>query len=231
MEISHPLATESFSHSWLVDSSHHRSIEPLDGPNRASNHSEETLNFNFNFCVSESPDSLVHADKIFSNGQIMPVFVVNPSRKTEPFNTFNSPSILYSSVPQSRNCSSSSTPHSLFPRKWWKFSKKILQKCFGLLMLAPCHSSTGSRRSTRVDDLDRRSREVKSLSNTPQASPRRSSSSTSFYPGGNWSDSENSIYEAILYCKRSSERLDGQFSSHQGNRVGGVMEKRFHKGV
>ncbi|XP_050204170.1 uncharacterized protein LOC126654142 isoform X2 [Mercurialis annua] len=99
---------------------------------------------------------------------------------------------------------------------------RILQKCFGYIRplcrkitgtrkstnaedrrprrvkiwrKLPC---TGARRSTRVDDIDRRAR--KSWSNLPQASPYIA------YSTNNWCDIESPIDEAVLHCKRSTDK-------------------------
>uniref|UniRef100_A0A803M328 Uncharacterized protein n=1 Tax=Chenopodium quinoa TaxID=63459 RepID=A0A803M328_CHEQI len=66
MDTSQPLATESFSYSWLATESElHKTI--------SNNISETSHNFDFDISISKTcPSSLVHADKLFSNGLILP---------------------------------------------------------------------------------------------------------------------------------------------------------------
>ncbi|KAL5796096.1 hypothetical protein ACOSQ2_000916 [Xanthoceras sorbifolium] len=217
METSQSLATESFSYSWL--SNVKPSFDSLDESLRASLDSyheaistdldykiiksqrfwAEAQNFNFDIPVSLSPAALLHADELFSDGLIKPVYV-DPS-KIEMSHTSDSVTIPPVSSCSSRNIISAYQVHYQFFRKWRKLSKQVLQKCFGYLRPF-CHKVGSSRKSNRVDDIDWRVWEVKSWSNSPQASPRRHAA----YSVGNWSDMESSIYEAILHCKRSVEK-------------------------
>ncbi|GAB4844539.1 hypothetical protein Ancab_037920 [Ancistrocladus abbreviatus] len=208
MEGSQPLATESFSLSWLVNSN--PKIEPLEDSNEAMDGDtvsrrlhHQTQSFDFNVCVGDqSSNPLVHADKLFSNGLIMPVFIKpsNSTTETAAVSISNASSPMHSSPP-SRDPSPRVWTHRFFLKKWRRYSGKILQKYFKLLMPS-CRNRSGSRRNTRVDDLDTREREVKSLSSTPEQSPARST--PDYNPRGNWGDTDRSVYEAILYCKRSN---------------------------
>ncbi|KAH7840188.1 hypothetical protein Vadar_013898 [Vaccinium darrowii] len=93
METSQPLSIESFSYSWLVnqkppsetlDDSRRFSLDASDeayfiemdlqspASKRFFTHSQD---LNFDFPVSQSPLSLVHADELISNGFLMPFFV------------------------------------------------------------------------------------------------------------------------------------------------------------
>ncbi|KAL1546384.1 hypothetical protein AAHA92_22986 [Salvia divinorum] len=180
------LATESFSYSWLTDTAppppNLRQVEDDD---------------NFRFVVPSSTE-LVNADDIFSDGQIMPVYAAAriPPR-TEA-----------ASVP-SRN-------RYYILAKWRRSSKMILHKCLWYV-----HRRIGcSRKRSRVDDLRRK---------VLEASPRRSSSAYSAAEFGDFDygdeyyclridkisptsmspcrdADDNSITEAILYCKKSIEK-------------------------
>ncbi|KAG2720466.1 hypothetical protein I3760_02G036700 [Carya illinoinensis] len=230
METSQPdLATESFSYSWLSNAELPDHLDDLgcipfrassfDGTSHETNskclfskekysercYSElETQNFDFNVPISQSSSSsdLVHADELFSNGIIKPVFR-NPQRIR-----YYSSSIVSNSnnslIPFSSASSSSRTlvptvqVNCPFLRRWKRTlaTGRILRKCFGYLCRPLCRSVLrGSRKCTRVDDIDRRSLEVKSWSSSPQASPEQ-----------RFADMESSIHEAVLHCKRSIEK-------------------------
>ncbi|PIN00656.1 hypothetical protein CDL12_26842 [Handroanthus impetiginosus] len=216
MENSHSLATESFSYSWLTDKKQHYSDQ---------NSSEKEQNFHFDVPFTASPIALVHADEIFSDGHIMPIYVNRSKAETLKTSTY--------SVPQSPIYSSYSLESPFVAKKkvgkWRKSSKRILKKCFGFVK--PLSQTIGfSRKSTRVDDLERKVFEVKTWSNSLEASPRTSlevkkkvdyglkkvkswSSSPRASPvkspscsSNSRGDLESSIHEAILYCKRSIEK-------------------------
>ncbi|KAL5859621.1 hypothetical protein ACOSQ4_000917 [Xanthoceras sorbifolium] len=119
METSQSLATESFSYSWL--SNVKPSFDSLDESLRASLDSyheaistdldykiiksqrfwAEAQNFNFDIPVSQSPAALLHADELFSDGLIKPVYV-DPS-KIEMSHTSDSVTIPPVSSCSSRN--------------------------------------------------------------------------------------------------------------------------------
>jgi hypothetical protein len=212
MEASQPLATESFSYSWL--SNVRPTLDGLDRPFRASldsSHaatskesdyrviksrrcSEESQDFDFEILTSQSPP-LAHADELFSNGVIKPVSV-DPSR-LEVSNYSNNNPAMPSSSSSSRIAIQVVQDNSHFLR-WKKPLERILLKCFGCFRPS-CHKIKGSRKCTRVDDIDRRVSEVKRWSNSPQASPQPSIVCST----GDCCDRESSIYEAVLHCKRS----------------------------
>uniref|UniRef100_A0A5B7B684 Putative membrane-associated kinase regulator 6 n=1 Tax=Davidia involucrata TaxID=16924 RepID=A0A5B7B684_DAVIN len=189
METSQPLATESFSYSWLINKK--PSFDGLNEPFRISldNSDEatseqrkskmvtskgflvEAQNFNFDIPISESPAAFVHADEIFSDGHIIPIYV-DPS-KIEAFNSSNSVPAIPVSALSSKTVCPANKSHCHFLRKWRKSSKRVLQNYFGLLKPL-CRKVGCSRRSIKVDDIDRKVWEVKSWSNSPVASPRQS---------------------------------------------------------
>ncbi|KAL2468986.1 putative membrane-associated kinase regulator 6 [Forsythia ovata] len=223
MENSNPLATESFSYSWLIHKNP-SSDYLIKFPEICTKED----NFKFDFPVSASPFSLVHADEIFSDGHIMPTYVERS--KTESFSTSTSPISSYSLRSRSELFPEGSLEKKLpgQPRstryfilgKWRKSSKRVLQKCFGFVRPF-CKTLGYSRKNIRVDDLDRKVWEVQSWSNSLQASPRPSTAYsevdyelkkigsrespriTASYSCNACADIESSINEAILYCKRS----------------------------
>ena len=201
MDISPYLATESFSFSWLPT----EELQPSNSSNNRLFPSEEDTAHNnyFDFDVSSSSTpSLVHADKLFSNGLIVPGSLNHPYSKSEriPYSAtspgsvalFASPSYNHHGGVGDQTRYSSTKLKRIFqnftPRR--VFSKYL--RC-----LVPVGGSRG-RNGIRVDDVNRKAWEVKSYNcsncNTPQGgiSPMRRESD------------ESSIYEAILYCKRSS---------------------------
>ncbi|PHT61868.1 hypothetical protein T459_34285 [Capsicum annuum] len=141
-----PLATESFSYSWLLDKK--PSIDGLTESPRPSYSShddaEEELQFitylkrslkeeqNFNFDVHPVSES-VCADEIFSDGYIMPRYLDRSKIESfrEAFNNFNTnssvPSTSTPPTPISK-LSNSTTSQADFLEKWRNFSCKILVK-------------------------------------------------------------------------------------------------------
>ncbi|KAH6789256.1 hypothetical protein C2S51_004262 [Perilla frutescens var. frutescens] len=231
MENSKPLATESFSYSWLVDRKQ-QSLDVLTEIIRPTLH-EKDQNFNFDVSLTAFHAALVHADEIFSDGHIRPVYV--DRSKVEALKTSSSvPPSPVSSYTMGNTFDTSKKQWCLVER-WRRSSKRILQKCFGLMR--PLYQTKGcSRKSSRVDDLERKVCEVRSWSNSLQASPRPSSAvdwpdfkkisngaalkkakSWAASPQASprispsrassaWCGDESSIHEAILYCKRSIGR-------------------------
>ncbi|MED6181516.1 hypothetical protein PIB30_019943 [Stylosanthes scabra] len=196
MEASLAIASESFSYSWL--SSNCKNKSPLD------HLLTECKNFNFDPSITHSPVVLVHADELFANGILRPAGeVVEPhydSRENQRF--FDSNRVLDSS----RNGPDSTTQTKLGPSspgklgtnhgilaKWrrstWRtlvYLFRYVNKQFG--------SSSSSRISTRVDDIDKTDLKFGSLrSSSVQASPIVDLHH----------HHENSIFEAVLHCKRS----------------------------
>ncbi|XVF33242.1 hypothetical protein REPUB_Repub17cG0152000 [Reevesia pubescens] len=215
METLQPLAIESFSYSWLSD--HKPSLDGLDEPPRASidnyygGTSEEfdyemvessrflpDQNFNFD-AIAQTPAAFIHADELFTNGFIRPIYI-DPSKR-ESRNTLASLQATLSSSLSSRAETPSGRTHCSFLGRWRKSTQQILRSLFGHLRPF-CHKVGCLRKSTRVDDIDRRTWKVKSWNSSPQASPEQSTTCSM----GDSCYLENSIYEAVLHCKRSIEK-------------------------
>lgn len=201
-----PLATESFSYSWLATESssfsniNHSVLLPED-------HDEPNHNFDFDISMSKTnPSSLVHADKLFSNGLILPQSIdINPSSSSSSSSS-PSPLLVVNPIIIRHHHPSPSSFRKMFLGKWSKFVPgKIISKYVKCLI--PMRESIGRGGRRRVDDVNRIAWEVKSWStnNTPQVvSPIRE---TSPYCSA-WSDiDETSIRDAILYCKTSGNGL------------------------
>ncbi|KAK4418579.1 putative membrane-associated kinase regulator 6 [Sesamum alatum] len=187
MENSQPLATESFSYSWLTDRTPHSSDGVLNNLRLdfLENCSENESNFNFDVHFTPSPTPLVHADEIFSHGHIMPVYV-DRSNVVRALKTSTSvpPSPVSSSYYLESPFLANKNQYCLLGR-WRKSSKRIFRKCFGFVK--PLCRSIGrsrSRKCSRVDDLERKVCEIRSWSNSLEASPRPSSA----YSVVDWSD-------------------------------------------
>lgn len=226
MEPSRPLAVESFSESWLSDAARFSFFSGFDeksfgrspkstsyattiGTRKtlANRFNEESHNFDFgiNPAASECQPYLVHADELFSDGLIRPIFgnplATQVSNYTRASNI--SPSLHVSSISLKNGNPNIQISCCWYLGRWRKLvSKRILKKIFGYLLVVPfCHKIGGSRKSVKVDDIGLRTMEVRSMNNSPQTSPHRSR--VRVYSAVDWYDSESSINDAILHCKKS----------------------------
>ncbi|KAF1896388.1 hypothetical protein Lal_00034086 [Lupinus albus] len=218
METSQTLSIESFSYSWLVnlkpsleslDSSHTTSLDASDEasfiemdprmpPSKRffRNYSHD---FNFDFPISQSPLTLVDADQLFSNGNIMPLFV--ESLKMESYEALNVNHSIVSSSHAPKNvaptkCTSIKRCRTLLSRriflKYLNFLRPLCRKLRG-------HNKSSSNHEAVV----KRTQPVKNKGYFSESSPRISIA----YSEDAWRnscDSESSIYEAVLHCKRST---------------------------
>ncbi|KDP22197.1 hypothetical protein JCGZ_26028 [Jatropha curcas] len=216
METSQPLSIESFSYSWLVNLK--PSLESLDNSLRASlDASDEasfiemdpkmtpskrffrnSQDFKFDFPISQSPLTVVHADELFSNGYVMPLFV--DPLKIESYEVSDSSPALPPSSNTPKVVSAMQTRSSSL-RRCRTLSKKIFHKYFDFLR--PLYRRIrGHRSSSRAENTDTKVQVVKSWLYSTESSPRISVA----YSVDDWRrscDSESSIYEAVLHCKRS----------------------------
>lgn len=192
METSLSLASDSFSYSWLSNSNKFPVDYLDDDPHRVSitsfygdSTSNNSQSFNFSTCISQSNLVLVHADEIFSNGFLLPFFVdpyTQESNQTKIGTSFSSRSF------SSRNMET----HHGFLIRLRKSTWRTLLQFFNQLR----KKVEKSRKSTkvRIEDIDEIDWQVKSLrSNSQKASPI----------GDFYVDHDNSIYEAVLHCKKS----------------------------
>ncbi|XP_044467973.1 probable membrane-associated kinase regulator 6 [Mangifera indica] len=219
METSQPISIESFSYRWLVNLK--PSLESLDNSLRASFDAcdeaafiemdprmppskrfirNSQADFKFDFPSSQTPIALVDADQLFSNGYVMPLFV--DQLKMEAYQVSDSSLPLPSTsshgsklvVPAcKRRCSSL--------RRCRKVSKRIFQKY--LDFLRPLYQRIrGHRSNSRAETGDRRVHVMNTWVYSAETTPRVSVA----YSADDWRkscDSESSIYEAVLHCKRS----------------------------
>ncbi|XP_019433410.1 PREDICTED: probable membrane-associated kinase regulator 6 [Lupinus angustifolius] len=215
MQVSVPLASDIFSYSWLSNS-----IFPFDGlvdphiesvysfygnsefnsiKTNSDNSVAESQSFNFDPSIIHSPFFIVHADELFSDGILRPVFFGPTNLKS--CNTLESDPIQ--TKHGSSFSSKSDSPrtveiHQCFLRRWRKSTRRNLVEFFRYVNKL-CHKVRYSRKSMRIGDIGKTDWKVKSLSNSQPSSPIPITN----HPIGNLHDHENSIYEAVIHCKRS----------------------------
>jgi len=198
METSLPLATDSFSYGWLSN------CKPFANDLQESSTCnsplmEEWKSFNFDISFTHSPSVLAHADELFSNGLIKPLFadpskldscktILASTHQSEPVSSFSSRLVSPRTV---------QIHHGFLTR--WKTSTCRTLRNLSRYVNQLCHRVGSSRKNTKVDDFDKEEWLVNSWSSSHQAS----SKSNSISPIGALHDHENSIYEAVLHCKRS----------------------------
>ena len=225
METSQPLSIESFSYSWLVNLK--PSLDSLDNSLRTSlDASDEasfiemdpkmppskrffrrSQDFKFDFPTSPSPLGLVHADELISNGYLMPLFLdplayeasssSHHHHQSLPINSLHSPK---TGVPSGNSDCSSSL------RRCRRLSKRILQKYLNFLRPLYRRIRGPNKPSSKSSGhVDKRVQVGKSrVFSSETASPRISVAySADEYCWRKSCDSDSSIYEAVLHCKRS----------------------------
>lgn len=222
VETPQPLSIDSFSYSWLIDlkpslesisdsfraildSSDESSFIEMD-PNMPPSKRFKKLGKDFDLdlpCSEQSLAAIVRADELFSNGLLVPL--VNTSKTESPVDSGTDAS-SFSDGQKTRTssgdamkfrCSSLRRCRSLLSRKTFE---KYLYFMHPLLEKIRCCRS----KSKRNRAADKRIWVLKNSSKSfsPQASPRTSVGSCA----GDWRrsfDSDGSIHEAVLHCKRS----------------------------
>ncbi|XP_021615399.1 probable membrane-associated kinase regulator 6 isoform X2 [Manihot esculenta] len=216
METSQPLSIESFSYSWLVNLK--PSLESLDNSLRASLDASDdasfiemdpkmppskrffrnSQDFKFDFPISQSPLTVVHADELFSNGYVMPLFV--DPLKIENCEVSDSSSDFPASSHAPEVAVSAMKARCPSLRRCRTLSKRIFHKYFDFLR--PLYRRIRGHRSSSRAENDKKVQVAKSWLYSSETSPRISVA----YSVDDWRrscDSESSIYEAVLHCKRS----------------------------
>ena len=194
---SRPLAVESFSDSWLSNVVRVPSLV---------NSLELDESFDFTPNIADESPAFVHADELFSNGLIKPssttadstvsaMFVVS-SRSTTTSSEYSR--IKVTNTGDIDDVQMGCSCCFIWRRRKYSSEAQILKKLYGYLRPTTRRFIGASKKSTKVDDIDRKTMKVRSWSNimSPQTSPARPSS---VYVDIN----EISIYEAVLHCKRS----------------------------
>ncbi|KAL4575774.1 hypothetical protein LXL04_011860 [Taraxacum kok-saghyz] len=206
MEASQPLSVESFSYTWL---SNPNPIPTLMSPNcsfRVSFDASDDASFiemdpnltpskrflvrpdsdsGFDFPTSQSPSTLVHADKLISNGTLLPMNSYGPSGSV-PSSPF------YPAIQDNNRLRKS---RSMMLRRCNRLPKRIIQKYMDLVQPLWSRLRRGRSDSSRVQGVE--NWECSSV-----YGPRTS--------GACWADnrrrscdSECSIHEAVVHCKRT----------------------------
>ncbi|KAI5443854.1 probable membrane-associated kinase regulator 6 [Lathyrus oleraceus] len=237
MEATHPLSIESFSYSWLLNlkssldqtlqtSSSFRiyvdaydelgssfiEMDPRMPSSRRFFVNSQDFKFDFPTSQQSSLNTLVHADQLFSNGYLMPLFD-DSLKNIEPYDkdssNSNSNSTLSSSfishVPKKvvslENCRTPSL------KRCRTLSRRMFQKY--LKFLKPlCRRLRGQKPgSSKHENGMKRTQSGKNYrGNYCESSPRISVACSTDYSRISC-DSDSSIYEAVLHCKRSIERM------------------------
>ncbi|CAI9274100.1 unnamed protein product [Lactuca saligna] len=143
----------------------------------------------FDFPTSQAPSTLVHADKLISNGTLLPMKSHGPSGSVP-----NSP--LYPTIQDNNRLRKS---RSMMLRRCNRLPKRIIQKYMDLVQPIWCRLRRGRSDSSRVQGVE--NWECSSAYG-PGPGPRTS--------GACWvdnrrrsCDSESSIHEAVVHCKRT----------------------------
>lgn len=218
METSQPLSIESFSYSWLanlkpsaespgnsfrdsLDASDEASFIEID-PKLYSSRRLFKVSQDFDFPVSQTPLTLLHADELISNGFLVPIFV--KQMEAEAFGEFGSSESTPSS-PISICATQKLHPGKRFRssslRRCRMLSKRIFEKYLDFVRPL-CQRVRGRRSGSRVGTSDPGSQEPRNWECSSATSPRASVA----YSADNWRrscDSDSSIYDAVLHCKRT----------------------------
>ncbi|XP_052183862.1 probable membrane-associated kinase regulator 6 isoform X2 [Diospyros lotus] len=196
METSQPLSIESFSYSWLVNLK--PSFESADDSLRASLDASDEASF-----IEMDPklpaSKRFFRDELISNGFLMPLFI--KPLKIEAYAAPDSSPTTPVSSSATTNAHLASKIRCSSLRRCRRLSKQVFQKY--LEFIRPlCQKLRGRRSGSRTDDAGTRMQEVNNWIYSPAISPRTSVGYSVDY----WRrscDSESSIYEAVLHCKRS----------------------------
>nr|KYP74833.1 hypothetical protein KK1_007526 [Cajanus cajan] len=215
METSQPLSIESFSYSWLVNL--RPSLESLDNSLRTSLDASDEASFiemdprmtpskrffmnsqdsKFDFPISQSPLNLVHADELFSNGYLMPLFV--ESLQMEEYESSDSNTSLVSSSHAPKSEAPTGPSRCLSLKRCRTLSRRVFHKYMDFLR--PLYRRLRGHKSS-TESVAKRAEAVKNRRYYSDTSPRISVA----FSADDWRyscDSESSIYEAVLHCKRS----------------------------
>lgn len=210
METTQSLSIESFSYSWLVnlDSSLRASFDASCDEGSSSfiemdprmpssrRFLRNSQDFKFDFPSSDIPISIVHADELFSNGYLMPLFVDalkdSDSDSASALPPSREPKL---GLPASKlKCSSL--------RRCQRMSRQLFSKY--LDFLRPIYQRIrGCKSSERAKGVDARVQAMRNWIYSTEASPRISVACSADDWRRKSCDSESSIYEAVLHCKRS----------------------------
>lgn len=215
MEASQTPSIESFSYSWLANlkpsfespgDSFRASLDIYDealfieiDPNLSSSNRFIRVSQEFNFPISQVPVTLVHADEMISNGLLMPFFVKQIKADAYDHASDSTKTPCPSFPAEKLNSGNKIRCSSL--KKCRKLTKKIFQKYLDFVRPL-CQRVRGRRSGSRVGIFTSRLHGERNWDCSASTSPRVSVA----YSADNWRmscDSESSIHEAVLHCKRT----------------------------
>nr|GMD33245.1 probable membrane-associated kinase regulator 6 [Ipomoea batatas] len=240
MENLKPLATESFSYSWLLNGNPRLDgLADLESPRISIDEAgafeittfivhqkrllnEEAQNFNFDLPAASSESAiLVHADEIFSEGQIIPLYINRSKNKAvkeslsdsitaAPESAALTPTTIISQAQKDFIEKWRGLPSRML-HKWLRYLKPLLKRLgmqrntakVGCQASAPrltkAYSAVDRTGEKQTGNKKKNLRKTRSWSNTPKASP----SNSPYHSSDDKHDMECLVTEAILHCKRS----------------------------
>lgn len=170
----------------------------------------------FKFDSSQSPlSTLVHADELISNGYLLPLSVDDPLKNMESYDDYydQASDSSTANLPVSSSKEASPTDKSTDAdcsnsmRRCRRLSKRIFEKYLDFLKPLYKRIRGGHRAKPKAagNHVDKRFHSAKNsrVYSSETASPRIS---VAYSAPDDWRrscDSESSIYEAVLHCKRS----------------------------
>ncbi|KAL0428799.1 UNVERIFIED_CONTAM: U11/U12 small nuclear ribonucleoprotein [Sesamum radiatum] len=167
-----------------------------------------------------------------SDGHIMPVYVHRSSAVRALRTSTSVPPSPVSSYYLESPFLANKNQYCLLGR-WRKSSKRIFRKCFGFVKPL-CQTIGRSRKSSRVDDLERKVCEIQSWSNSLEASPRPSSA----YSVVDWSDVKRigghvDLHYGLKKAKswRSSPRASPRISPSRSSSACCDVESSIHEAI
>ncbi|GLT35857.1 hypothetical protein SLA2020_102730 [Shorea laevis] len=167
--------------------------------------------FKFDFPSSPSLLTIVHADQLFSNGYLMYLFIDPSKIEIEACEDSDSNSALPTSSHPPKFVLPATKLKCSSLRKCRKMSKQLFLKY--LDFLRPLYQRIrGCKPGDRAKGVDARVKVMKNWVYSVETSPQISLA----YSVDNWRkscDSESSIYEAVLHCRRSIGMLIFSYSS------------------
>lgn len=217
---------ESFSYSWLADlnpssfedtlitSDHDEASSFIEMDPRlppSKRFIRVSSDFGFDFPVSESPLGLVHADELISNGFVVPLFV--RETKVDQYDDDDDVDEYYTSgdaASTSTNKSSflSSRARCASLRRCQRVSKRFFYKYLKFLLRPLFYRRRRGRQfeRSRSSNSNTRMGSARKWEFSAATSPR---TSVAYSADDNWRrscDSESSIHEAVLHCKKTQSK-------------------------
>lgn len=208
---------ESFSYSWLANLKPASFEDSLIASIDASDHDEASFiemdprlppskrfirvssDFGFDFPVSDSPLGLVHADELISNGFLVPLFVKDMKMDRFDVEDYYMPTASTSSSTH-KTVRSSSRVRCASLRRCQRLSKRLFQKYLKFLLRPLFYKR---RQGHQFESSNMTMSTNRNWEFSAATSPR---TSVAYSADDNWRrscDSESSIYEAVLHCKRT----------------------------